>query len=218
MTTEVMLVQPKQLLREAVSDLIKRWPEFCLVGSYDLDDNLLRHIRTIQPDVVVMAVSSTEATAFHIIERILRNAPDCGVVVIEEQGRPQVATHLIEAGARGVVTLEASAEELREAIVAVAAGSMSLSKEASRELAMSLLPDSQRSPFQRLTPRELEVTLLMMQGLRMPAMADRIKVSAKTVATYKYRIYDKLGVRSEVDVLKLAMQHGLMPSEAATIH
>lgn len=216
--TEIMLIEQQALVRAAWVALLEGWDRFEVVAAFSLEDDVLRQARALQPEVVVIGIGAFDGTAINIIERLIRAVPECGVVALAAHSQPPLPTHLIELGVRGYVTLSHPSKDLREAIAAVASGSMFVGAEAAQQLAMSMLPGQHRSPFQRLTPRELEVAMLMMQGLRMPAMAEQIRVSPKTVATYKYRIYDKLAVRSEVDLLKLAMRHGLVKSEAATVH
>jgi two-component system invasion response regulator UvrY len=216
--TEIMVIERQQLVRAAVGALLQQWQGFEVVACLGYEDEVLREARARQPEVVVMGVGAFDGTAISIIERLTRAAPDCGVVALAAHSQPPLPTHLIELGVRGFVTVDNAPNDLREAVQAVASGSMFVGPEAAQQLALSMLPGQHRSPFQRLTPRELEVAMLMMQGLRMPAMAEQIRVSPKTVATYKYRIYEKLAVRTEVDLLRLAMRHGLVASEGATVH
>lgn len=216
--TEIMVIERQPMVRAAWVALLKGWERFDVKADFGLEDDVLRQARSMQPDVAVVGVGTFDGAVINVIERLTRAAPECGIVVVAAHSQPPLPTHLIELGVRGFVTIKHPPEDLREAIVAVASGSMFVGPEAAQQLAMSMLPGQHRSPFQRLTARELEVAMLLMQGLRMPAMAEQIRVSPKTVATYKYRIYDKLAVRSEVDLLKLAMRHGLVRSEGATLH
>ena len=66
------------------------------------------------------------------------------------------------------------------------------------------------SPFDKLSPRELEIALMLTQGRRMEDIAKRLSLSPKTVATHKYRLYEKLGVTDPVALSRLASQHGLV--------
>jgi two-component system invasion response regulator UvrY len=213
-----MVIERQHMVRAAMGELLQQWQGFEVVARLGYEDEVLREARALQPEVVVMGIGTFDGTAMNIIERLTRAAPDCGVVALAAHSQPPLPTHLIELGVRGFVTVDNAPSDLREAVQAVASGSMFVGAAAAQQLALSMLPGQHRSPFQRLTPRELEVAMLMMQGLRMPAMAKQIRVSPKTVATYKYRIYDKLAVRTEVDLLRLAMRHGLVESEGATVH
>ena len=77
-------------------------------------------------------------------------------------------------------------------------------------MALSILPGRKDSPFDELSAREMEVMLKLTEGSRVPDIASLMCLSPKTIATYKYRIYDKLGTRNEVDLMRMAMRYGLL--------
>jgi DNA-binding NarL/FixJ family response regulator len=83
-----------------------------------------------------------------------------------------------------------------------------------RQMALEGL-DGTPSAVQTLSPRELEVALLLVQGRKMTEIAERLSLSAKTVATHKYRVFDKLGVRDVVSLVRIARQHGLLDPNAS---
>jgi len=88
-------------------------------------------------------------------------------------------------------------------------GERYIGSEIAQKLALSLLPGTPATPFQDLTGREMEVTMMLIKGKKAGDIGDVLKLSPKTVATHKYRIYDKVGVRNEVDLLHLALRYGL---------
>ena len=96
------------------------------------------------------------------------------------------------------------------AIKTVAGGHRYIGSEAAKQLALSMLPGSTESPFEGLSAREMEVMLKLTDGNRIPDIASLLCLSPKTVSTYKYRILGKLGARSEVDMMRMAMRYGLV--------
>jgi DNA-binding NarL/FixJ family response regulator len=101
------------------------------------------------------------------------------------------------------------AEELVRAVREVAAGRRYLSASIARHMALSGI-DGGDTGFDRLSPRELEVAMLLVRGLRQEDIARRLCLSAKTVNTHKSRLFEKLGVTNTVALARLASQHGLM--------
>ncbi|HEU4663242.1 MAG TPA: LuxR C-terminal-related transcriptional regulator, partial [Dokdonella sp.] len=91
----------------------------------------------------------------------------------------------------------------------VADGRRYLSPDIAEVLALGAL-DGGESPFEALSARELDVAMMLARGQDMQLIADRLKLSAKTVATYKYRLFDKLGVDNPVALAHLAHTHGLL--------
>jgi len=103
--------------------------------------------------------------------------------------------------------------ELVTAVREVAAGRRYIGTAIARQIAMEGLSGTP-SAVQTLTPRELEVALLLVQGRKMTEIGQRLSLSAKTVATHKYRVFDKLGVRDVVSLARIARQHGLVDPSA----
>jgi two-component system invasion response regulator UvrY len=102
---------------------------------------------------------------------------------------------------------------LLSAIRAVYRGERYIGSEIAQKLALSLLPGTPATPFQELTGREMEITMMLIRGKKADDIGSLLKLSPKTVATHKYRIYDKVGVRNEVDLLHLALRYGLFEPE-----
>ena len=105
------------------------------------------------------------------------------------------------------------AEELLQAVRAVAGGQRYVGSKAAKQLALSMLSaNGGESPFEDLSAREMEVMLKLTDGRRIPDIASLLCLSPKTVSTYKYRILGKLGARSEVEMVRMAMRYGLVES------
>ncbi len=118
---------------------------------------------------------------------------------------------MLDAGASGYLTRDCEAEELLQGIRTVAGGRRYIGSEAAKQLALSMLSGSgSESPFEDLSAREMEVMLKLTDGRRIPDIASLLCLSPKTVSTYKYRILGKLGARSDVELVRMAMRYGLV--------
>ncbi|HEY5612247.1 MAG TPA: LuxR C-terminal-related transcriptional regulator, partial [Lysobacter sp.] len=115
---------------------------------------------------------------------------------------------LLEAGASGYVGKGGDASELLRAIREVARGKRYLSSAIAQNLALSGI-DSGETPFDDLSSREIEVALLLVQGLRQEDIARRLCLSAKTVNTHKSRLFEKLGIGDSIALARLVSQYGL---------
>jgi DNA-binding NarL/FixJ family response regulator len=136
------------------------------------------------------------------------------VVILTMAGEAPFPRRLLEAGASGYLTKGCPAEELLKAIRTVAAGRRYLSADVAQQLALESTTNSASTPFDGLSARELEVAMMLARGRSMPDIAGRLKLSAKTVATYKYRLFEKLNVNNVVTLAHLASVHGLMDAAA----
>jgi DNA-binding NarL/FixJ family response regulator len=127
------------------------------------------------------------------------------VSVLEDGPMPK---RLIEAGASGYVGKGGDADELLRAVRDVARGKRYLASSIAQNLALSGIAGD-ASPFDTLSPRELEVAMLLTQGLRQEDIARRLSLSAKTVNTHKTRLFEKLRIQDSIALARLAGQYGL---------
>ncbi|MGY6630781.1 MAG: response regulator [Wenzhouxiangella sp.] len=208
--TTIFIVDDHELMRSGLKNILAGAPEFELIGEASTGEDALRQIRQLKPDLVLMDVELPGLSGIETTERLLKTLPKTRVVVLTAHSEPPLPARLLDIGAAGYLTKACESKELISAMRAVMRGERYIGGEIAQQLALSLLPGTPQSPFQELTTRELEVTLMLTQGMKMPMIADTINVSPKTVATHKYNIYQKVGVNSEVDLLRLALRYGLV--------
>lgn len=212
--TSLMIVEDHDLVRTGLRNILADVPEIELVGEASTGEEAIRLARKLKPDVILMDVGLPGLSGLETTERILKTQPDIRIIVLTAHTEPPLPARLLDLGASGFLTKACDARELIVAVRAVSRGERYIGSEIAQQLALSLLPGTPQSPFQELTARELEVMMMLTQGMKMAAIASIINVSPKTVATYKYRIYDKVGVKSEVELLRLALRYGLVKPEA----
>ncbi|HMB59906.1 MAG TPA: LuxR C-terminal-related transcriptional regulator, partial [Xanthomonadales bacterium] len=124
---------------------------------------------------------------------------------------PPYPERLMKAGASGYLTKDCSVSELVQAIRTVARGSRHIGSTVAQTMALGILPGGkQSSPFDDLSTREMEVMLMLAEGQRIADIADTMHLSPKTVATYKYRIFEKLDTRNDVAMTRMAMRYGIV--------
>jgi DNA-binding NarL/FixJ family response regulator len=116
----------------------------------------------------------------------------------------------MEAGAAGYIGKAGDATELLSAVRLVSRGKRYLGASVAQNLALSNVGASGASPFDELSPRELEVAMLLTQGLRQEDIAQRLSLSAKTINTHKARLFQKVGIQDSISLARLAAQYGLL--------
>ena len=141
---------------------------------------------------------------------MLRIAPDLKIVALTVYGAEPYPSRLLEAGAVGYVTKGCHESEILEAIRKVAAGERYLGADIARQMALSGLEHGPGNPFDRLSQREIQVMMLVTAGRKLQDISDTLCLSPKTVSTYRYRLYEKLGVSNDVELTRLAIRHGLI--------
>ncbi|MDX1252795.1 MAG: helix-turn-helix domain-containing protein, partial [Gammaproteobacteria bacterium] len=119
-------------------------------------------------------------------------------------------SRFMQVGAAGYLTKGCGVDELVRAIETVHKGGRYLAGEVAQGMALSLLPGGEESPFEKLSERELQVMLMVAKGWKVADISDKLCLSPKTVNTYRYRLFEKLGVQGDVDLTHLAMRYGVI--------
>jgi two-component system invasion response regulator UvrY len=101
------------------------------------------------------------------------------------------------------------------AIKKVVAGQRYISAEIAQQLALRPFSEEENSPFDQLSAREMQITLMVIMGHRVQEISDKLSLSPKTVNSYRYRVFEKLDVRNDVGLTRLAIKHGIIDAEAA---
>lgn len=207
---KILLVEDHDLMRTGLCNILADAGDLEVVGETATGEEAIRLARDLKPDVILMDVELPGLSGLESTERILKTQPDIGIIILTAHSKPPLPARLLDIGASGYLTKACPSEELINAVRTVARGDRYIGAEIAQQLALSLLPGTPQSPFQDLTARELEVTLMLTQGMKMQSIAEVINVSPKTVATHKYKVYEKVGVNSEVELLRLALRYGLV--------
>lgn len=182
-----------------------------IVGEADNGESGIQLARQLQPDVVLMDVQMPGISGLEATQRILRGQPQLRILAVTASGDELFARRMLESGAVGYITKACPQSELLLAVRQVADGQRYLSVDVARALALRVF-EGGGSPFETLTPRELEVAILIGNGESMPRIAKRLSITAKTVATHKYRVFEKLSVDNDVALTRLALRHAVIDS------
>jgi two-component system invasion response regulator UvrY len=214
MTIRVYIIDDHALVRAGVRMLLSGETDIEVVGESDNGETALPQIRKLQPDVVLCDLHLPGISGLEVTERVVKGPGETKVIVVSVLEDGPMPKRLIEAGASGYVGKGGDAAELLSAIREVARGKRYLAGKVAQNLALSGL-GGEGSPFDALSPRELEVAMLMLRGLRQEEIARRLSLSAKTVNTHKSRLFAKLHIEDTIALARLASQYGLIdPAQA----
>ena len=214
MTIRVYIVDDHALVRAGVRMLLSGETDIEVVGEADNGEEALPQIRKLQPDVVLCDLHLPGISGLEVTERVVKGQEGTRVIVVSVLEDGPMPKRLIEAGASGYVGKGGDAAELLKAIREVSRGKRFLAGKIAQNLALSGIGGS-GSPFDALSPRELEVAMLMLQGLRQEEIAKRLSLSAKTVNTHKSRLFQKLQIEDNIALARMASQYGLVdPAQA----
>ena len=208
---QILIIDDQALVRTGLRHILDQSSEITKVTEVSSGEAALSSCKTSRPDVILLSINLPGLTGFEITRKLVRSHPGTKIIVLAVHAKPPYPTRLMDAGASGYLTRDCEADELIQAIRVVSGGQRYIGSEAAKQLALSMLTGSASdSPFEDLSAREMEVMLKITDGRRIPDIASMMCLSPKTVSTYKYRILGKLGARSEVELVRMAMRYGLL--------
>ncbi|MGY0556810.1 MULTISPECIES: response regulator [unclassified Lysobacter] len=213
MAITVFIVDDHALVRTGMRLILSTETDIEVVGDAESGELALPLIRKLKPDVVLCDLHLPGVSGLEVTERVVKGDHGTRVIIVSVLEDGPLPRRLLEAGAFGYVGKGGDATELLRAVREVAAGRRYLASNIAQHLAFSGLAGSE-TPFDVLSPRELEVALLLVQGLRQEEIARRLSLSAKTVNTHKTRLFDKLAITDSIALARLLGQYGV--AEPAT--
>jgi len=209
----VLLVDDHDLVRVGIRRLLADVQGIKVVGEAKSGEEAVRIVRDLQPNVVLMDVKMPGIGGLEATRKLLRADPSVKVIAVTVYGDEPFPSRLLQAGAAGYLTKGSSVDEMVHAIRTVYSGQRYISPEVAQQLALKHLSDNEASPFESLSERELQVMIMITNGMKVQTISDKLCLSPKTVNSYRYRLFEKLGVNSDVELTHLAMRHGLLDSE-----
>jgi two-component system, NarL family, invasion response regulator UvrY len=205
----VFLVDDHALVRTAFRMMLEREPDMQVVGEAGSGEEALVAIRQATPDVVISDLHLPAMGGLELTERLLRHASAPRVVIVSMQKEGPMPRRLLDAGANAYLSKDCPGDELLTAVRNAARGKRYVGKDIAQHLAL-VGAGGDASPFDQLSPRELEIVTRLVRGQRMSDMARALNLSPKTVATHKYRLLAKLELSDMVGLVRLAQQYGLL--------
>ena len=203
---KVFLLDDHGLMRAGYRMILEPQADIEVVGEASSGEDALPMIRKLKPDVVLCDLHMPGVSGLDITERLVKGQSPSRVIIVSVQVDGPMPRRLLDAGAFGYVGKCCDAVELLKAIREVARGRRYLGADIAQTLALG---ERGGSPFDLLSRREMEISLLFCQGLRAEDIARKLSLSGKTVATHKYRLMDKLGIKDTVALARMAAQHGV---------
>ena len=208
MTIRVFLVDDHALVRVGMRMILSAETDIEVVGEADNGEEALPQIRRLKPDVVLCDLHLPGVSGLEITERIVRGGHDTRVIIVSVLQDGPMPKRLLEVGASGYVGKGGDAAELLRAVRDVSRGKRYLASSIAQNLALSGI-SGDGSPFDALSPRELEVAMMLTQGLRQEDIARRLSLSAKTINTHKTRLFEKLGIQDSIALARMVAQYGI---------
>jgi two-component system, NarL family, invasion response regulator UvrY len=215
--TKILVVDDHDLVRMGIVRMLADVAGFTVVGDAKSGEDAVVKARTLKPDVVLMDVKMPGIGGIEATKKLLTVNSNIKIIAVTACDDDLYPTRLMQAGAVGYVTKDAEFSEITDAIHKVMQGSKYMSSAIAQQLALRNFSgnNGQESPFKKLSQRELQTAMLIANGQKVPDIASAFCVSPKTVNSYRYRIFEKLDINSDVELTLLAVKYNLLDPETA---
>jgi two-component system invasion response regulator UvrY len=214
----ILIVDDHRLVRIGLRRLLGDIKGIKVVGEAGNGEDAAQMVKDLKPDIVLMDIHMPGIGGLEATRKILRIAPKIKVIVVTVYGEEPFPSRLLKAGAAGYITKGASLDEMAQAIRTVQSGQRYLSPQVAQRLALKQFSDKEASPFDKLSERELQIMMLIVQGTKPHQIARKVDLSPKTVSGYRYRLFEKLKVESDVELTHLAIRYKIIEIDRSKIH
>ncbi len=206
----VLVADDHDLVRSGISRMLGDVEGIEIVAQAVSGEEAITLYREHKPDVILMDVRMPGIGGLEATRKICQINPHAKVIAVTVCMDDPFPARLIEVGASGYVTKSANITEMVTAIRTVFSGKKYICPDIAQKMALkSLKPDS-GSPFSQLSNREMQIALMIVNCEKVQTISDRLCLSTKTVNSYRYRMFEKLNITSDVELTHLAIRHELI--------
>lgn len=205
---KVLLADSHAVMRSGLRYILEKSNQVEIIAEADSGEQAYKLYGEVLPDVVVMELSMTKMGGLESLSRIKTRHHEARVIIVSMDENVTYATQALAAGAAGYISKSGGAEDLVMAVNAAAKGNNYLSAEMAMNVALK--NTTHDDPMQELTTREFEVFRLLAEGKTVEEIAKCLKVCQKTVANYQTLLRQKLGIKSPVDLVSIAVKSNII--------
>ncbi len=202
----VLLVDDHPIVRAGMATLIESTGAVEACVGADSPDEAMERMPALQPDLVIVDIQFPDANGLDLVRRLNEGYPAVGVLVVSMHDEMLYAARALSHGARGYVMKHEAVHVLEDAVLRVLDGGIWLSERMAQHMA-SREADGLATPIEQLSDRELEVFMLIGQGLATKEIAAKTECSVKTIETYRARIKRKLGLQTAAELMHYAVSY-----------
>lgn len=210
----ILLAEDHAIVRDGLRMLLQGEPDFEVVAEAENGREAVARARESAPDVAILDISMPELSGLEATRLIKAESPQTQVLILTMHESDEYFFRALEAGASGYVLKKAATQDLIAATRAVAQGEAflypSVAKKLIGDYVRRIEPGAEPGSYTTLSEREREVLLLLAQGLSNQQIAERLSITQSTLQTHRAHVLEKLGLRTTADLIKYAVQHGLV--------
>jgi two-component system invasion response regulator UvrY len=205
----VLLIDDHELVRSGIEYLLGSDPDIDVVAIGSSGEEAIKLADQLKPDVILMDLNMPGIGGAEAIKRILRHEPTTKIIALSVYDDGPIPHQAIKLGAKGYINKGCPVDEMIKAIMAVYQGKNYLSSAVATNLIFGA-QEVEQNIFSQLSNRELQIVTKIVDGYKISDIAESLSISPKTVNTHRYRVHEKLGIGNDIELVKLAINEGLL--------
>ncbi len=214
--TTIVLADDHPIVRQGLHTLLNSEPGFSIVAEASDGLEALETVERVQPDVLIIDVMMPGLNGIEVTRQLSQRCPSTRIIVLSMYSNEAYVMEAMRNGAAGYVLKDSSAAELVQAVHQVLSGRRYLSEQLSERAIDAYVQKAKQASLDRydtLTNREREVFQLVAEGYTSAQIAERLSISPRTAETHRFSLMRKLGLRTQTDLIRYALQRGILPLE-----
>lgn len=224
-TTKILLADDHNLVRMAIRALLQDEETFTVIDEAIDGEEAMQKARDLNPDILLLDLTMPKASGIEVTRKLKQELPQLKILILSMHQEENTINNLIEAGADGYLLKDLQKDDLVKGINRVLAGEKYFGENVSKILIESYLNrnNKQQAPMPQaeaqqskdtdisnlLTPREMQIVHLIIEGLTSKKIAEEINISRRTVETHRANILQKLNLKNTAELVKLAISQGV---------
>ena len=205
----VLIADDHAVVRTGLRQFLASTEDMTIIAEASTGADVLAQIATANCDLLLLDINLPDLNGLEVLKRVKRQQPELPVVIFSMFSEDEFALEAMRAGAAGYLNKDSPPGQILSALRTVASGARFLSPELAEKLLTGTGTERIKLPHESLSEREMEVMLMMSQGVSLTHIGQKLHLSVKTISTYRSRILEKLGMQSNADITRYVMQHKL---------
>jgi DNA-binding NarL/FixJ family response regulator len=206
----IVVADDHTIVREGLKQLLGAAGDLEVVGEARDGHEVMERVRGLEFDLLLLDMSMPGKSGIELIKLVRAERPKLRILVLSMHEEHQYAVRAIRAGAAGYLTKESATRQLVEAIRKVASGGAFISAEVAQQLALGAMPDAKGPLHAALSDREFQIFKLLVDGVSVTEIAERLHLSVKTVSTHKSNVLHKMNMTSPAELIRYAIAERLV--------
>lgn len=206
----ILIVDDHPIVRDGLKQILAETEDLVVGAEAGNADDALALVRESEWDLVVLDITLPGRTGIDLLRDLRRERPLLPVLILSIHSEDELGVRAVKAGASGYLSKECASDDLVRAIQLIVHGNKYISRSLADRLIEEIQRDTNKPPHETLSDREYEVMSLIAAGKSMKEVGAALSLSKSTVSTYRQRVFDKLKVKSNAEITRYALHHGLV--------